>query len=157
MNLNFEYFIGQNTFKRIGLKDAYQEPSPDKSHLFKIYAQNCYSEYTYSHKCTFRIWKKSFKNRWCVTFVRCLWKLWSHELTQVGQMSHIVWPRRFLLNKFVLILLMKVRTSLWYNICRHENLHSISTQGNATFYSLRSFLCNLCNNLLYWQGLENSK
>ena len=61
-------------------------------------------------------YKKSFKNRWCVTFVRCLWKLWSHELTQVGQMSHIVWPRRFLLNKFVLILLMKVRTSLWYNI-----------------------------------------
>ena len=101
--------------------------------------------------------KKSFKNGWCVTFVRCLWKLWSHELTQVGQMSHIVWPRRFRLNKFVLILLMKVRTSLWYNICRHENLHSISTQGNATFYSLRSFLCNLCNNLLYWQGLENSK
>ena len=102
-------------------------------------------------------YEKRFKNRWCVTFVRCLWKLWSHELTQVGQMSHIVWPRRFLLNKFVLILLMKVRTSLWYNICRHENLHSISTQGNATFYSLRSFLCNLCNNLLYWQGLENSK
>ena len=48
-------------------------------------------------------YKKSFKNRWCVTFVRCLWKLWSHELTQVGQMSHIVWPRRFLLNKFVLL------------------------------------------------------
>ena len=42
MNLNLEYLIRQNTFKRIGLKDAYQEPSPDKSHLFKIYAQNCY-------------------------------------------------------------------------------------------------------------------
>ena len=147
MNLNFENFIGQKTFKRIGLKDAYQEPSPDKSHMFKIYAQNCYSEYTYSHKCTFRIWKKSFKNRWCVTFVRCLWKLWSHELTQVGQMSHIVWPRRFLLNKFVLLSCSWKLGHLCGIIYADTKICiQFPLRVMQKFIHSSRFLCNLCNN-----------